>query len=75
VTTPIVFTELGEILLPENAPVRATSAQLAEPDYRNPHEAYSTVAESHFVTAHVLPLPCLEIPLHYINPFVVLFNA
>ena len=31
----------SEILLPEDAPVRVTSAQLEEPDYRKLYEAYS----------------------------------
>ncbi|MBO6267132.1 MAG: hypothetical protein J6M06_02745 [Synergistaceae bacterium] len=32
----------SEIILPENAPVRPTNAQLEEPDYRQRYEAHSS---------------------------------
>ena len=37
----VVFTLNSELFLPEDAPVRLTSAQLEELDYRKLYEAYS----------------------------------
>ena len=37
----LVFALNNEILMPEDAPVRLTSAQLEELDYRKLYEAYS----------------------------------
>ena len=38
----VVFTLNSEFFLPEDAPVRLTSAQLEELDYRKLYEAYSS---------------------------------
>ena len=38
----LVFTLNSEIMLPEEAPVRQTNAQLEELDYRKLYRAYST---------------------------------
>ena len=38
----VVFTLNSELFLPEDAPVRLTSAQLEELDYRKLYEAYSS---------------------------------
>ena len=44
----------SEILLPEDAPVRVTSAQLEEPDYRKLYEAYSSKGRKSVTDPRVL---------------------
>lgn len=43
-----------EILLPEDAPVRVTSAQLEEPDYRKLYEAHSSKGRKSVADPRVL---------------------
>ena len=38
----MVLALYNEMMIPEDAPVRLTSAQLEEPDYREPYRAYSS---------------------------------
>ena len=50
----LVFALNNEILLPENAPVRLTSAQLEELDYRKLYRAYSAKGRKSKVDPRVL---------------------
>lgn len=50
----LVFALNNEILLPENAPVRLTSAQLEELDYRKLYRAYSVKGRKSKVDPRVL---------------------
>ena len=50
----LIFAVNSEILLPENAPVRLTSAQLEELDYRELYRAYSPRGRKSKVDPRVL---------------------
>ena len=52
----VVFTLNSEIMLPEDAPVRLTNAQLEELDYRKLYAAYSR-SLNHLTTRKIKNLP------------------